>query len=166
VSCRRWPDEPGRAWAGQQGADGHLAVVGSHSTNGVAAIHSGLLRSVVLKDFAEMFPERFNNKTNGDTPRRWLTRFSRGLITDTIGDGWVTDMEQLRKLIPLADDAGFRELFWKAKRDAKARLASWFPSTSGHVVDPETMFDSQIKRIHAGALIIRPFRPPVRVWPL
>jgi starch phosphorylase len=129
----------------------HLAVAGSHSTNGVAAIHSGLLRSVVLKDFAEMFPERFNNKTNGVTPRRWLLManpFLANLITDTIGAGWVTDMDQLRQLIPLADDAGFRELFSKAKRDAKARFAGWLTSTSGHVVDPETMFDSQIKRIH------------------
>jgi starch phosphorylase len=129
----------------------HLAVVGSHSTNGVAAIHSGLLRSVVLKDFAEMFPERFNNKTNGVTPRRWLllaNPFLSRLITDTIGDGWVTDMEQLRRLIPLADDPGFRELFWKAKRDAKVRFATWFTSTSGQVVDPDTMFDCQVKRIH------------------
>jgi starch phosphorylase len=107
----------------------HLAVVGSHSTNGVAAIHSGLLRTVVLKDFAEMFPERFNNKTNGVTPRRWLLManpFLSRLITDTIGDTWVTDADQLRRLIPLADDPGFRDLFWKAKRDAKARFANWF----------------------------------------
>jgi starch phosphorylase len=129
----------------------HLAVVGSHSTNGVAAIHSGLLRSVVLRDFAEMFPERFNNKTNGVTPRRWLLManpYLARLITDAIGEGWVTDMDQLGRLIPLADDPGFREMFWKAKRDAKARFAAWFTSASGHVVDPETMFDCQIKRIH------------------
>jgi starch phosphorylase len=129
----------------------HLAVVGSHSTNGVAAIHSSLLKSVVLRDFAEMFPERFNNKTNGVTPRRWLLManpFLSRLISDTIGDGWATDMDQLRQLIPLANDAGFRELFWKAKLDAKARFAAWLTSTSGHVVDPETLFDSQIKRIH------------------
>jgi starch phosphorylase len=129
----------------------HLAVVGSHSTNGVAAIHSGLLRSNVLKDFAELFPERFNNKTNGVTPRRWLllsNPWLARLITDTIGDGWVTDMEQLRKLVPLADDSGFRDLFWKAKREAKARFAGWLTASLGHVVDPETMFDCQIKRIH------------------
>jgi starch phosphorylase len=129
----------------------HLAVVGSHSTNGVAAIHSGLLRSVVLNDFAEMFPDRFNNKTNGVTPRRWLLManpFLAHLITDAIGDGWVTDTDQLRQLVPLADDAGFRDRFWKAKRDAKARFASWLLSTSGHVVDPQAMFDCQVKRIH------------------
>jgi starch phosphorylase len=129
----------------------HLAVVGSHSTNGVAAIHSGLLRTSVLKDFAEMFPERFNNKTNGVTPRRWLLManpFLARLLTDTLGDGWVTDMDQLRKLIPLAEDSGFRDLLWKAKREAKLRFATWLTATSGHVVDPETMFDSQIKRIH------------------
>jgi starch phosphorylase len=129
----------------------HLAVVGSHSTNGVAAIHSELLRSVVLKDFAEMFPERFKNKTNGVTPRRWLLManpFLSGLISDRIGDGWVTNMDQLRGLIRLADDAGFRELFWKAKQSAKTRFASWFNSTTGHFVDPATMFDCQIKRIH------------------
>src|SRR5262249_29956662 len=129
----------------------HLAVVGSHSTNGVAAIHSGLLRTSVLKDFAETFPERFNNKTNGVTPRRWLLManpFLARLLTDTVGPGWVTDMEHLRKLIPLADDSGFRDLFWKAKRQAKVRFADWLQSTTGNVVDPDTLFDSQIKRIH------------------
>jgi starch phosphorylase len=129
----------------------HLAVVGSHSTNGVAAIHSGLLRTSVLKDFAEVFPERFSNKTNGVTPRRWLLManpFLSRLLTDTVGPGWVTEMEQLRKLIPLADDAGFRDLFWKAKREAKVRFATWLTATTGHVVDPDTLFDSQVKRIH------------------
>jgi starch phosphorylase len=129
----------------------HLAVVGSHSTNGVAAIHSGLLRTSVLKDFAEMFPERFTNKTNGVTPRRWLLManpFLARLLIDTVGKGWVTDMSLLRRLIPLADDAGFRDLFWKAKHDAKVRFATWLTSTTGHVVDPDTLFDCQIKRIH------------------
>jgi starch phosphorylase len=129
----------------------HLAVVGSHSTNGVAAIHSCLLRTSVLKDFAEMFPDRFNNKTNGVTPRRWLLManpFLARLLTDTVGEGWVTDMERLRKLLPLADDSGFRDLFRKAKREAKIRFAAWLTSASGLVIDPETLFDSQIKRIH------------------
>jgi starch phosphorylase len=129
----------------------HLAVVGSHSTNGVAAIHSGLLRTSVLKDFAEMFPERFSNKTNGVTPRRWLllaNPFLARLLTETVGPKWVTDMELLRQLVPLADDAGFRDLFWKAKRDAKIRFATWLSSTTGQVVDPDTLFDSQVKRIH------------------
>src|SRR6266436_5974816 len=85
----------------------NLAIVGSHSTNGVAAIHSRLLRTVTVKDLAEMFPERFSNKTNGVTPRRWLLLANPPLahvITEAIGDGWITDLEQLRELKPLADD--------------------------------------------------------------
>jgi starch phosphorylase len=129
----------------------NLAVVGSHSTNGVAAIHSDLLRTVVLKDFAEMYPDRFSNKTNGVTPRRWVmlaNPFLSRLLTETVGPKWVTDMDMLRKLVPLADDAGFRDLFWKAKREAKARFAGWLSSATGQVVDPDTLFDCQIKRIH------------------
>jgi starch phosphorylase len=129
----------------------HLAVVGSHSTNGVAAIHSDLLRTRVLRDFAEMFAERFNNKTNGVTPRRWLQQanpFLSQLITEAIGKDWVTDLAQLRTLLPLADDAGFREKFRATKRSAKAAFADWLKSTSGQIVDPESIFDSQIKRIH------------------
>ena len=90
----------------------NLAIVGSHSTNGVAAIHSELLRTTTVKDLAEMFPERFNNKTNGVTPRRWLLLANPALartITEAIGDGWITDLGQLRQLAPLADDAGFRD---------------------------------------------------------
>ncbi|MGO9603606.1 MAG: glycogen/starch/alpha-glucan phosphorylase [Candidatus Binataceae bacterium] len=129
----------------------NLAVVGSHSTNGVAAIHSQLLRTTTLKDLAEIFPERFNNKTNGVTPRRWLLVANPALartITDAIGDGWITDLSQLSKLKPLADDAGFRDSFLKAKRAAKSRFAEWIKSESGETVDPDTIFDCQIKRIH------------------
>jgi glycogen phosphorylase len=129
----------------------NLAIVGTHSINGVAAIHSHLIRTQLVPDFAEMFGQRFNNKTNGVTPRRWLLLANpalAGLITEAIGDGWVTNLEQLRKLAPLADDAAFRTDFRKAKQDAKSRLADWLQSTSGQVVDPETIFDSQIKRIH------------------
>src|SRR3984893_10352921 len=128
-----------------------LAIVGSHSTNGVAAIHSGLLRSMTVKDLAEMFPERFNNKTNGVTPRRWLLLANpelAGTITQAIGDGWVTDLGQLTKLKPLADDKAFRGEVRKAKRDAKSRFADWLKTTSSQIVDPETIFDCQIKRIH------------------
>src|SRR6202030_3733459 len=92
----------------------HLAVVGSHSTNGVAAIHTDLLRKRVLRDFAELFPERFNNKTNGVTPRRWLQQANPSLsrlITEAIGDEWIADLSQLRKLTPLAQDASFRARF-------------------------------------------------------
>jgi starch phosphorylase len=129
----------------------HLAVVGSHSTNGVAAIHSDLLRTRVLHDFAEIFPERFNNKTNGVTPRRWLQQANpwlSQLISKAVGDDWVTDMDQLRGLLPLADDAGFREQFRDAKREAKVAFAAWLRSTTGEIVDPDTIFDSQVKRIH------------------
>ena len=112
----------------------NLAIVGSHSTNGVAAIHSELLRTTTVKDFAELFPERFSNKTNGVTPRRWLLLANpplAGSITDAIGDGWVTDLAELARLEPLADDAGFRDAFRKAKREAKARFADWLKATSG-----------------------------------
>lgn len=129
----------------------HLAVVGTHSTNGVAAIHSRLLRDAVLPEFAEMFPDRFNNKTNGVTPRRWLLVANRdlsSLITEAIGNGWITDMSRLRELLPLADDAGFRQRFREAKRSAKLRFADWLKATTGQTVDPDTIFDSQIKRIH------------------
>ena len=129
----------------------NLAVVGSHSTNGVAAIHSRLLRTVTVKDLAEIFPERFNNKTNGVTPRRWLLLANPALasaVTDAIGDGWVTDLDELVKLRPLAADRGFRDAVRKAKRDAKARFAEWLASTSGVTVDPDSVFDSQVKRIH------------------
>jgi glycogen phosphorylase len=129
----------------------NLAIVGSHSTNGVAAIHSQLLRTVTVKDLAEMFPERFNNKTNGVTPRRWLLlsnpAFSQ-TITEAIGDGWITDLRQLSRLKPLAEDPGFREGFFKAKRKAKSQFTAWLKSAAGQTVDPESIFDSQVKRIH------------------
>ena len=129
----------------------HLAVVGSHSTNGVAAIHSELLRTRVLRDFAELFPERFNNKTNGVTPRRWLQQANPALsrlITETIGDAWILDLTRLRELLPFAADAGFRERFASAKREAKVAFAAWLRQSYGELVDPDSIFDSQIKRIH------------------
>jgi starch phosphorylase len=129
----------------------HMAVVGSHSTNGVAEIHSGLLRALVLRDFAEMYPERFSNKTNGVTPRRWLllaNPWLSRLITEVVGDYWVIDMDLLHKLAPLAEDLGFRDRFRKAKRAAKVRFAAWLTAAYGHVADPNSMFDCQIKRIH------------------
>jgi starch phosphorylase len=129
----------------------NLAIVGSHSTNGVAAIHSGLLRTMTVKDLADMFPERFSNKTNGITPRRWLLLCNpelSGAISEAIGDDWVTDLDQLRKLRPLIDDNRFCEAVRRAKRDAKSRFADWLKSVSGQTVDPDTIFDCQIKRIH------------------
>jgi len=129
----------------------NLAIVGSHSTNGVAAIHSELLRKLTVKDLAEMLPERFNNKTNGVTSRRWLLLANPELsdvITDAIGGGWVADLDQLQKLKPLANDGTFRSAFLKAKRDAKRRFADWLKSSCGETVDPDSIFDCQIKRIH------------------
>jgi glycogen phosphorylase len=105
----------------------NVAIVGSHSTNGVAAIHSNLLRSVTVKDLAEMFPDRFNNKTNGVTPRRWLLLANPALartISSAIGDGWITDLQRLKELAPLADDKGFRDAFSHAKCEAKHDSAS------------------------------------------
>src|ERR1041384_573762 len=98
----------------------HLAIVGSHSTNGVAAIHSELLKKTVVPDFAELFPERFNNKTNGVTQRRFLLLANPALakvITDAIGDGWIKDLGGLEKLKPLADDKSFRAEVRRAKRE-------------------------------------------------
>jgi starch phosphorylase len=129
----------------------NLAIIGSHSTNGVAAIHSRLLRTATVKDLAEMFPERFNNKTNGVTPRRWLLMANPALarrITEAIGDGWVTDLTDLALLKPLAEDRGFRNAVRSAKREAKSRFADWLKATNGIVVDPDSVFDSQVKRIH------------------
>jgi starch phosphorylase len=129
----------------------NLAIVGSHSTNGVAAVHSRLLRATTVKDLAELFPERFNNKTNGVTPRRWLLGANpslAGRITEAIGEEWTTDLLQLEKLKPFAADACFRERFLSSKREAKAQFANWLKRTSGQIVDPDTIFDCQIKRIH------------------
>jgi starch phosphorylase len=155
----RFPEDEGRVQRMslvEEGAErkirmANLAIVGSHSTNGVAAIHSGLLRTVTVKDLAEMYPERFNNKTNGVTPRRWLLLANPALsrtITEAIGDDWVTDLGQLSNLKPLADDKAFRSVFHKANREAKSAFADWLKSTSGQIVDPDTIFDCQIKRIH------------------
>ncbi len=129
----------------------NLAIVGSHSTNGVAAIHSKLLRTVTVKDLSELFPTRFSNKTNGVTPRRWLLLANPALaqtIIEAIGTSWITDLEQLRKLKPLAGDKVFRDDFLKAKREAKSQFAHWLKTTSGQIVDPDTIFDCQVKRIH------------------
>jgi starch phosphorylase len=129
----------------------NLAIVGAHRTNGVAAIHSELLRTTTVKDLAEMFPERFTNKTNGVTPRRWLRLANpalAGVITAAIGDGWTTDLSQLRQLTPLATDRGLQDAFHKAKRETKVQFATWLKATSGQAVDPDTIFDCQVKRIH------------------
>jgi starch phosphorylase len=129
----------------------NLAIVGTHSTNGVAAIHTDLLRRTTVRDLAEMYPERFNNKTNGVTPRRWLLLANPPLadaITSAIGDAWIGDLAHLRELAPFADDSGFREVFRAAKREAKGRFADWLGSSVGVALDPDTIVDCQVKRIH------------------
>jgi starch phosphorylase len=129
----------------------NLAIVGSHSTNGVAAIHSRLLRATTVKDLAELFPERFNNKTNGVTPRRWLLLANPALaevITGAIGDGWITDLRELANLNSLADQPDFQDRIRTAKHDAKLSFAAWMKSNYNVSVDPDTIFDCQVKRIH------------------
>ena len=129
----------------------NLAVVGSHSTNGVAAIHSKLLRETTLRDLAEVFPERFNNKTNGVTPRRWLQLCNPGLsrlITQAIGDGWIKDLSELSKLQAFSMDSSFLGDFLNARRSAKRQFSDWLRWSTGQTVDPDSIFDCQIKRIH------------------
>jgi starch phosphorylase len=129
----------------------HLACVGSHAINGVAELHSELLKSDVLKDFYEMWPHKFSNKTNGVTPRRWMVlcnpRLSE-LITEHIGDGWIKDLAQLRRLEPLADHAEFRARWREIKQHNKQAFASLALERTGIVADPESMFDVLVKRIH------------------
>ncbi len=155
----RFPDDPDRLermslveeTEGKRIRMAYLAIVGSHSTNGVAALHSELLRTKTLKDFAELYPDRFNNKTNGVTPRRWLRLANPSLaqlITDTLGDSWIKDLSQLRRLREHADDRQLQEAFLQAKRAAKIDFSNWLKRSTGQLVDPETLFDSQIKRIH------------------
>jgi glycogen phosphorylase len=129
----------------------NLAIVGTHSTNGVAAIHSELLRTKTVPDFAELFPDRFNNKTNGVTPRRWLKLANpelARLLNEAVGEEWVTDLTALRKADELATDSAFQEKFLAAKRGAKTRFVNWIKQTSGIALDPDSLFDVQIKRIH------------------
>ena len=129
----------------------NLAVIGSHSTNGVAEIHSDLLRKTTLTDLAEMLPDRFNNKTNGITPRRWLKLCNpalAGLITGAIGDRWITDLDELRKLKAFTGDSEFRKQFMNAKRNAKQQFCEWHRHSTGQTLDPDAIFDCQIKRIH------------------
>jgi starch phosphorylase len=155
----RFPSDDGRVRRVsliEEGADkqirmANLAIVGSHSTNGVSAIHSELLRTTTVRDLAELFPERFNNKTNGVTPRRWLLLANPPLartITEAIGDAWITDLAELAKLKPLAQDKSLCEAILAAKREAKTRLAAWLKTTSGQTLDPDSIVDCQIKRIH------------------
>jgi len=155
----RWPgdmDRQRRMSLIEEGDDpqvrmAFLAIVGSFSVNGVAALHSELLKQGLFRDWYELWPHKFNNKTNGVTPRRWLAMCNPGLrevLDETIGTGWVNDLEQLQKLVPYAEDAAFRERWHGIKQANKARLAQMVATTC-HVDFPtDFMFDVQVKRIH------------------
>ncbi len=155
----RWPfdaERMGRMSMIEEAKEKHvrmayLAVVGSHSVNGVAALHSKLLREDVLKDFAEMYPERFNNKTNGVTPRRWLLSCNprlAALITEAVGGGWEKDLERLKELEKLADDAAFVAKFHDVKQENKKELAAHLRDVMWVSLDPTAIFDVQVKRLH------------------
>jgi len=129
----------------------HLAIVGSHATNGVSTLHSRLLKANVAPDLAEMYPARFQSVTNGVTPRRWLLKANpalAALLTETLGDRWITDLGDLARLAPLADDPAFRARFLAVKRQAKTALADYVRRKYGWRLDPHTLFDVQVKRIH------------------
>ncbi len=159
--ANRWPGDGNRvvrmslieeSWGNQQVRMAYLAIVGSFSVNGVAELHSNLLKQGLFRDFYELWPNKFNNKTNGVTPRRWLAWCNpklSALITETIGDGWVTDLSQLSKLAPYADDAKFRARWRQIKRENKERLLEYKKNELGtEPVSPDMMFDVQVKRIH------------------
>jgi len=164
---QRFLDDAGRAFPGDAGKlarmsiieesspkmvrMAHLAIVGSHSVNGVAAVHSDLIKTRLVPDFAEMYPDRFNNKTNGVTPRRWMLHANPALsrhITEAIGDGWVTDLEQLGGLEAFTEDGAFLDGLARVKKLNKLRLAAEIQKDLGFAVDPAALFDCQVKRIH------------------
>ncbi len=129
----------------------NLAIVGSHTVNGVAELHSNILKKTLFKDFHNLFPQRFTNVTNGVTPRQWLAQANptlSGLITEVIGPDWITDLQQLQNLESFADDADFRRRWFEARRDNKKRLARYIQKKVGMGVDPKTLFSVQVKRIH------------------
>jgi glycogen phosphorylase len=156
----RYPCDPGRLRrmslieedTRKQVRMAHLAIVGSHSVNGVSALHTELIQSSLVPDFAQLWPERFNNKTNGVTPRRWLLGANpqlSELISAVIGRGWVSRLEQLRALEPYSEDGGFCEEFLRIKRANKERLARVIREITRVSVDPDSLFDVHAKRIHA-----------------
>ena len=156
---QRWPGDTARLRRMSLVEEGHepmlrmayLAIVGSHSVNGVAALHSALLTEGLFRDFHALSPDKFNNKTNGVTQRRWLAACNPSLselITSRIGDGWVTDLPQLEQLRPLVDDAAFRDAWRASKRHNKLLLASDIRERTGVKLTPDMLFDVQVKRIH------------------
>lgn len=157
--AKRWPGDVDRQRRLSLIDDGHdpmvrmayLAVVGSFSVNGVAKLHSQLLQKGLFKDFYDISPNKFNNKTNGVTQRRWLASCNPGLsrlITDVIGEGWRTDLDQLNRLRQTAEDAGFGERWSAVKFNNKLRLADLVQAETDVELDPSTLFDVQVKRVH------------------
>jgi starch phosphorylase len=156
---RRWPHNGGMAermsiieeWPERQVRMAHLAIVGSHSVNGVAALHSDLIKSKLVPDFYQLYPARFNNKTNGVTQRRWMKVANPGLarlITERIGEGWIVDLQELRALEQYTGDSAFLEEFARVKQENKLRVAQNVKRDTGILVDPQSMFGVQAKRIH------------------
>ncbi len=128
-----------------------LAIIGSHSVNGVAELHTTLLRTKIFKGYFEIYPARFNNKTNGITQRRWLLKSNpdlANLITDTIGDAWITNLDHLRNLESYAENTKFQKKWAQAKMNRKIKLAQYISRECGENIDPASMFDVQVKRLH------------------
>lgn len=155
----RWPDDGDRLarmsiieeGEPKQVRMAYLSIVGSHSVNGVAELHSELVKTTLVPDFYQLWPERFNNKTNGVTQRRWLLKSNpllSELITETIGDAWITDLDRMRQLEEYADDETFKKQFLEIKQANKERLAKIILDTARVEVNPDTLFDTQIKRLH------------------
>lgn len=156
---QKWPNDPGlrsRISLIEDGHDPHvrmayLSIVGSFSVNGVAHLHTELLKKGLFADFYSIWPKKFNNKTNGVTQRRWLSHCNpdlRNLLNETIGSGWQANLEQIDKLTPYADDAAFRNKWRAVKAVNKVRLSNYISDITGITVSPEFLFDVQVKRIH------------------
>ncbi|HEV7676205.1 MAG TPA: glycogen/starch/alpha-glucan family phosphorylase, partial [Candidatus Angelobacter sp.] len=157
--ARSWPgdiERQRRMSIIEEGPEKHvrmanLAIVGSHAINGVSRLHSDLIKSALVPDFAQLWPERFSNKTNGVAPRRWILKANAGLsalLTRTVGEEWITDLEQVRAIEKGAGDPGFRQEFRDIKHHNKEKLAREVFNTTAVVIDPHSMFDVQVKRIH------------------
>uniref|UniRef100_T1JIP1 Alpha-1,4 glucan phosphorylase n=1 Tax=Strigamia maritima TaxID=126957 RepID=T1JIP1_STRMM len=156
---KKWPGDDGRtrrmSLVEEEGEKrinmANLCIVGSHSVNGVAAIHSEIIKRDIFKDFFEMFPERFQNKTNGVTPRRWVLLCNPGLadaITEKVGDSWVVHLDHLKRLMKFADDPGFIRVIQNVKQENKLKLAALIKEEYGLTVNVSSIFDIQVKRIH------------------
>lgn len=154
--AQKWPNDTEKHHRMAIIADGQirmafLSVVGSHSVNGVAALHTKLLKERLLKEFAELYPDRFNNKTNGITPRRWLLSCNEelsDLVTSVVGDDWITNLSKLRGLEKVADDPSFQQKFLAIKKGCKENLAVVIKDEIGLTIKPDAIFDTQIKRLH------------------